>query len=123
VTKLCNKAPGIYWFSVTRRHHSIAYFWLGFYIFGKFLHPCCKSFYHIKWRDTCPQIFTASTCWQTSLLMSIIDSFVSLPNVERTVSSSKKIVTGSKDYNLICFSTPVPCNSLADAYIGTLRNV
>jgi hypothetical protein len=26
VTKLCNKAPGIYWFSVTRRHHSIAYF-------------------------------------------------------------------------------------------------
>jgi len=26
VTKLCTKAPDIYWFSVARRHRSIAYF-------------------------------------------------------------------------------------------------
>lgn len=26
VTKLCTKAADIYWFSVARRHHSIAYF-------------------------------------------------------------------------------------------------
>lgn len=58
VTKLCTKAADIYWFSVARRHHSIPYFCLGFYIFGKSLHPC---FHNIQRRDMSPQIFTAST--------------------------------------------------------------